>query len=1171
LLDFLYGLLEPEEVQRLQAHLAECPACRAALAEAEAHQRLLARAAHVARAVPAFVAPSGSPLEEKSTSPSSEAPASSATEGLTLPMPRRVKKRWRRWAWLATAAAILLAAGRIYWSYEAGLSRHQAELAQAKHDVEAVDARFASVTRTYEEELARLPEQARARQLRLQVSGPTNYNADAPAQIRITTQDGDGRSAKAQLRVALLDAAGNVPLLEKKIETSGETAVTLPAGLKVQPGQDAKLIVKATTDRGGEAKLSEPLTATAPPFDTHVVLSKPAYRPGELLSFRALTLDRFNQKPPQRELSLNFALRDSRNVALQQLQVKTRPDGVSGGEFPLGALPAGAEYTLEVASTGPVSDAQVLPHSSHFLILENDPAFYANFARLNVLANQVNFDRNSYAPGDTVRGYVRPVQNQAAGQAVILNARQSNGQTIPLDGAAPGKPLNTMTDAQGQANFNLKLPRDISPGRPVVEGEIRDGKASARFQQDIPVAYPEVEFFPEGGDLIAGVPNRVYFRSQNAQGAPAAVQGLVVNREGKEVARLQPPPGAPAMPGEGCFVFTPQVGEAYTCQTEVSAQTRKVVPLPPVHRAGIALTVPQSVDREGQPIVALVRSSVPVQGLLVLASCRGTVVDQQFVAAGPKGAEVRLSPVPGTKGVVRVTVYEPRQSELLPRAERLVYRIPAERLVVSCTTAPKDNNALAHRPGEHVKLGINIANEKGERENATVLAAGVDERVLAPGGAEQGPPAFFYLTSDIRDGADVENADFLVSDTPQARAALDLFLGTQGWRRISEAGSGERTGVFSRHNFDDSAASAAQFLASAQQELGQKALRERGALQEEREVSVRAVNALAASLADYQQLPQRGARLAVGVLVLFLLAVGGVLLVIGLVRVVLGRRPTPAFAGAFTSLLLCLVLYGVTAEWRQPTENRAEPGLAMRNDRLVKPLPQTDVPRVNAPDTKASERAAPAGRFLEQQEKERLSLLSENAARGLQARNRSLSEEFLRRAVQEELSKGRRQAMLQSVAPAGQGGMMKKVQEAGQYGGGNMPAPASNPVPPPPGPPAAPATREAKPDGRGAGAASRFADRAPASRAAAAQPSGKAEGAGGPALRDFAYRDTPRRGGLAPDVLLWYPALAAADGSAHIAFDLPAQAATYRLLLYASSPSGRLGTYRAQIEARQAK
>ena len=47
-------------------------------------------------------------------------------------------------------------------------------------------------------------------------------------------------------------------------------------------------------------------------------------------------------------------------------------------------------------------------------------------------------------------------------------------------------------------------------------------------------------------------------------------------------------------------------------------------------------------------------------------------------------------------------------------------------------------------------------------------------------------PTHFFLMNEIDKPDDLEKADFYLSDDPKAAAALDLLLGTQGWRRFGE-------------------------------------------------------------------------------------------------------------------------------------------------------------------------------------------------------------------------------------------------------------------------------------------------------------------------------------------------------------------------------------------------
>src|SRR5262249_15016508 len=44
----------------------------------------------------------------------------------------------------------------------------------------------------------------------------------------------------------------------------------------------------------------------------------------------------------------------------------------------------------------------------------------------------------------------------------------------------------------------------------------------------------------------------------------------------------------------------------------------------------------------------------------------------------------------------------------------------------------------------------------------------------------------FLLTNEVRKPDDLEHTDFLLGSHPNAAIALDLLLGTQGWRRFAE-------------------------------------------------------------------------------------------------------------------------------------------------------------------------------------------------------------------------------------------------------------------------------------------------------------------------------------------------------------------------------------------------
>ncbi len=54
--------------------------------------------------------------------------------------------------------------------------------------------------------------------------------------------------------------------------------------------------------------------------------------------------------------------------------------------------------------------------------------------------------------------------------------------------------------------------------------------------------------------------------------------------------------------------------------------------------------------------------------------------------------------------------------------------------------------------------------------------------------------------------------------------------------------------------------------------------------------------------------------------------------------------------------------------------------------------------------------------------------------------------------------------------------------------------------------------------------------------------------------------------GVEFDTLLWHPALLMTGGAAQLAFDVPATAGSYRVLLFGNSADGRLGFYEGRLE-----
>jgi hypothetical protein len=819
LFDALHGLLdEPEEVALAQ-HLLECAACRQALERAEGQKRLLAAAARFDYPGLAFDPPA---------------------ETLPIDRSRRVPRQpsrplpggWRRPARWAVAAALLLALGALAyrgadWYREGRQLDQQAQLARSEYDrlgqelraaVAEQQGRVARLTKEYDAASARITElennlsadllqveqAVRARQLNVAVVGQETVVPGAPNDYHIETRNWNDELVRAELEARVLDGA-RVVYEEKGINSPGKYRLSLPRDLQVKPGSALELEIVARREAGQQVELKQRLALGRSLFVTHLATDKPMYLPGETVHYRSLALERFSLKPAAEDFRLVFTITNPHGEVVFQQQRLARltdeqgkellgPDrqpirGIGAGQFILPDDLPGGEYVLTVSE----ASHRFLPETRKFLVNRYEKP------RLN---KELEFTRKSYGPGEAVTAACKftPVQGGAAliGKPVTATVLVDGKQYDAEGKEAPNFVQQLRTDAAGGVLVRFTLPRLIERGEAILAVRIDDGGNVETLVRPIPIVLRRlsIEFFPEGGDLVAGVPNRVYFQARTPLGKPAEVKGRIVGPQGQVVARVETrsdPHQPGANQGMGRFEFVPMAGASYELKIDSPEGIEGEHRLPNVTDGGVAMSVPTGLTGPREPIRVLLYSSERDRNLLIGAYCRGRLLDHARVAAR-KGqpAEVLLSPEAGIGGVYRLTVFEERatpedRQELLPVAERLVYRQSAGRL----NLAVKPDRPL-YAPGDRVRLQLTGTQEQGEPAGAVLLVAVVDKSVLtlADDRTARTLPTHFFLTHEVKKPQELEYADFFLTDHPRAAEALDLLLGTQGWRRFAEQDPG---------------------------------------------------------------------------------------------------------------------------------------------------------------------------------------------------------------------------------------------------------------------------------------------------------------------------------------------------------------------------------------------
>jgi uncharacterized protein YfaS (alpha-2-macroglobulin family) len=491
---------------------------------------------------------------------------------------------------------------------------------------------------------------------------------------------------------------------------------------------------------------------------THVATDKPIYRGGERVYLRGVVLAAADNRPSTdgRRSAELVTIAGPKGETLAQGYAPVQ-DGVAAFAWDVPADAAGGPYTATFSSpwTG-------------------DPpakrAFDVRAYRAPRLKGEIIYLRDGYGPGDAVRAsmHVERAEGGLPAGAVVSATAVVDGVTV-FTGA-------TIVDAAGNCGVSFPLPADIRRGDGTLSLAVADGGVVEPIAKSIPIVLKavDVNLYPEGGDLVAGLPGRVYVSAHLPTGKPADLAGDIVDRDGHVVATVET-----EHEGRGRFTFTPAAGQAYALRVSRPSGIDKPIPLPAVKPAGVVLTADADAIDGGAP-VAMHLSSTSAGSYTVTLRKHQAELSAVTVATDAHGtAAVQLTPPGWSAGVLTVTVTDAAGT---PVAERLVFRRPGH--VVHVAVTPDRSRYV---PGGPVHLTVATTDDAGKPVGAVVGVTVTDESVLkmiekrdrAPRLAEMA-----LLEDDVQQLADA--TAYLDPADAHAARDTDLLLATQGWRRFAE-------------------------------------------------------------------------------------------------------------------------------------------------------------------------------------------------------------------------------------------------------------------------------------------------------------------------------------------------------------------------------------------------
>ncbi|HEY5464821.1 MAG TPA: hypothetical protein VIJ95_16280 [Hanamia sp.] len=281
-----------------------------------------------------------------------------------------------------------------------------------------------------------------------------------------------------------------------------------------------------------------------------------------------------------------------------------------------------------------------------------------------------------------------------------------------------------------------------------------------------------VDFFPEGGDLIAGNPCKVAFKAIDSIGLPVEIRGEIYDEKGDSIARLQT-----FHDGMGEFTFTPAKQHQYFAKINFPDGTMITKKLPVAFPFGLTLKVIGQNDSEIKiAIFYHPADSAGLQKNLLLTAyqCDGRYVVYPILIEEEKNI-FSIKKTQFSTGILRLTLFNLNN---IPLAERIVFLNKNDFLKISLL-----KDSLSFKPRAKNEFYLKIENGIGAKDSARFSVAVTDADKVAEDSSNDNIFSALLLSPELN-GYIYHPAYYFLNNYDTTQKALDLVMLTNGWRHF---------------------------------------------------------------------------------------------------------------------------------------------------------------------------------------------------------------------------------------------------------------------------------------------------------------------------------------------------------------------------------------------------
>lgn len=492
----------------------------------------------------------------------------------------------------------------------------------------------------------------------------------------------------------------------------------------------------------------------------YLQLDRSLYEPGESVWFSAYVRDANTLQASTKSEVVYVELLNAKDGVEQKLTLLAQ-GGSAAGTFLLPESLKGGQYTLKAYTNWQKNTNTVYKKdiTVQKVVLPN----------LNM---SLNFDQASYGAA----GLVQATLDLEHLTKTPVAAHQVSYQ-ISLAGSIVHQ-SKAKTDQNGRAKIQWELPKNLSTNDGLLNIYFTYKDQTESISRSIPIVLGDIDlqFYPEGGQLVADQTCQVGLKALDEFGDPVEVYGEIIDAKNQVVANF-----SSYHQGMGAFEWTPKAGEAYQARLITPAKNKQVFKLPVATQEGQTLRV---VEQTATDLKVEVLSNSTTEMYLALQSRQELYYTKTLeVKAGANQLTIPTTDCP--IGIAQLTLFDKNKVAV---AERLFFANQDQQLDIQIQTDKEK-----YLPREKVALTMTVKDHKGEPVEGAFSMAVVDDKQLTFADDKQAHIlAQILLQADLKGKIVEPNFYFDDENDPKrlkpeiSRAeALDHLLLTQGWRSFA--------------------------------------------------------------------------------------------------------------------------------------------------------------------------------------------------------------------------------------------------------------------------------------------------------------------------------------------------------------------------------------------------